>query len=399
VEVTVPAPAPVVAPVRVVRRLDGRVVAGVASGLADHLNLPVLVVRIAFAVLATAHGVGVLAYAALWFLAPLDPGGGESTTRRSKEGWVQLVCLGALTLGGLLLLSSVRGGAASVLPLVLATAGVAVVWRQADEAQRRRWLNLGTRGALLRAVLGAGLLLAGMAGFLAARGELGAARDGLVSTGVVVAGLVLLAGPWVSSTLAELGQERRARIRSQERAEVAAHVHDSVLQTLALIRKAADDPREVSRLARTQERELRGWLYGPAVPATGASAGTFAVAVEQAVAAVEEATGLAVESVVVGDLPLDEPVTAVVAATREALLNAAKHAGVPTVSLYAEVGPDRVEVFVRDRGRGFAADEVPQDRFGLAESVVGRMARHGGNAVVVSAPGEGTEVRLELPRD
>ncbi|MCW2666602.1 MAG: putative signal transduction histidine kinase, partial [Frankiales bacterium] len=372
-----------------------RVVAGVAAGVADQLHLPVLVVRIAFAVLATAQGVGVVAYAALWFLVPLDPQGAQPAARRSQHAWVQLVSLGALTLGGMLLLSSARAGIASVLPLLLAAAGVAVVWRQADEAQRRRWLNLGTRGALLRAVLGVALLLAGLAGFLAARGELGAARDGLVSTGVVVAGLALLAGPWVTGTLAELGQERRARIRSQERAEVAAHVHDSVLQTLALIRKAADDPREVSRLARSQERELRSWLYGPVQPA----AGTLAGALEQAVAAVEEATGMAVESVVVGDLPLDEPVTALVAGTREALLNAAKHAGVPTVSLYAEVGPDRVEVFVRDRGRGFVPELVPQDRMGLAESVVGRMARHGGKAVVVSGPGEGTEVRLELPRD
>ena len=241
---------------------------------------------------------------------------------------------------------------------------------------------------------GASLVAAGVIGFLASRGELQQAREGLLSTIVVVLGLALLTGPWWIRMAAELRDERRERIRSQERAEVAAHVHDSVLQTLALIRKAADDPREVSRLARTQERELRGWLYAP----KPVHASTVAGGLEAAAAEVEETHGVAVEVVVVGDCPATPPLQALVAAAREALVNAVKHAGVDTVSLYAEVTPGCVEVFVRDRGCGFDPESVPSDRFGLAQSVVGRMERHGGKAVVRSTPGSGTEVRLEVSR-
>jgi signal transduction histidine kinase len=194
---------------------------------------------------------------------------------------------------------------------------------------------------------------------------------------------------------ADLRDERRERIRSQERAEVAAHVHDSVLQTLALIQKAADDPREVSRLARSQERELRGWLYRPATH----SGGQFAAALESAAAEVEEAHRVAVEVVVVGDCPVDARAGALVAAAREAMVNAAKHAGVAQVQVYAEVEADRLAVFVRDRGAGFDPTQVPADRLGLAQSVVGRMERNGGTAQVRSEPGSGTEVRLEMPRD
>jgi signal transduction histidine kinase len=237
--------------------------------------------------------------------------------------------------------------------------------------------------------------VAGLIGFLATRGELQQAREGLLSTVVVVVGLVVLSGPWWLRMAADLQEERRERIRVEERAEVAAHVHDSVLQTLALIRKAADDPREVNRLARTQERELRGWLYARVPDATPDL--TFRSALEQAAGEVEEAHGIAVEVVTVGDCSSSPPLAALVAATREALVNAAKHAQVEDVQVYAEVGSERVEVFVRDRGVGFDAAAVPDDRYGLAQSVVGRMERHGGRAVVRSTPGAGTEVRLEVP--
>ncbi|MCW2608584.1 MAG: putative two-component system sensor kinase, partial [Frankiales bacterium] len=264
---------------------------------------------------------------------------------------------------------------------------------QADAAQRTRFLGAARGRSLLAVVAGAGLLVAGLAGFLASRGELGAAREGLLSTVLAVVGLVVLSGPWWLRLTTDLRSERRERIRSQERAEVAAHVHDSVLQTLALIRKAADDPREVARLARTQERELRSWLYAPA-----STSMDFAAALEAAASEVEEQHGIAVEVVVVGDAPPDDALRALVAAAREALVNAALHAGVGSVSLYAEVGPERVEVFVRDRGAGFDLAAVPPDRHGVRGSIVERMARHGGHAVVRSAPGEGTEVRLSLSR-
>jgi signal transduction histidine kinase len=372
----------------VVRATSGRALGGVAAGVADHLGLSPLVVRVAFLLLTAAGGAGIAMYAALWVLLPQ----GEIRPHAGDDSRVQLLSLAALGAGGLLLLQTLGASSPGLLPLGVVGGGVALVWRQADAAQRERWRAKRLRRPLL-VLLGASLVVAGLVGFLATRGELQQAREGLLSTVVVVVGLVVLAGPFVLRLTADLREERRARIRSQERAEVAAHVHDSVLQTLALIRKAADDPREVQRLARTQERELRGWLYAPAPAAEVA----FAGALEQAAAEVEEAHGVAVELVVVGDAPSSAPLLALVAAAREALVNAARHAGVETVQVYAEVLPDRVEVFVRDRGRGFDPEQVPTDRYGIAQSVVGRMARHGGRAQVRSRPGEGTEVRLELP--
>lgn len=375
---------------RLVRAADGRALGGVAAGVAEHLGLSPVVVRAAFVLLALTGGAGVAMYAALWVLVPQAEGAGR------EDGRPQLVALGAFGLGSLLLLATTGLVSPRVLPLLAAGAGVALLWRQADQAQRTRWRASasGRRGGLLALALGAGLLVLGLTGFLASIGELGRAREGLLSTVVVVAGLAVLTGPWWLQVSNDLRAERRERIRSQERAEVAAHVHDSVLQTLALIRKAADDPREVVRLARTQERELRGWLYTPTAPEQVA----FAGALEQAAAEVEETHGTTVEVVVVGDCPTTPTLLALVAAAREAMVNAARHSGAPTVSLYAEVGDDRVEVFVRDRGCGFDPDGVPADRFGLSQSVVGRMERHGGHAVLRSAVGEGTEVRLEVSR-
>ena len=383
---TVPALPP---PRRMARAGSGRALGGVAAGLAEHLGVRPLPVRAAFVVLALFGGMGVALYAALWLLVPMS----EASGPRRTDDRVQLLALSALALGGLLLLQGVGIASPALFPLLFVGGGVALVWRQVDEAQRQRWRSARGRGPLV-VLTGAALVAAGVVGFLASRGELQQAREGLVSTIVVVLGVVLLTGPWWLRMASDLRDERRERIRSQERAEVAAHVHDSVLQTLALIRKAADDPREVSRLARTQERELRGWLYAPE-PVT---ASTVAGGLEAAAAEVEEAHGVAVEVVVVGDCPSTPPLQALVAATREALVNAAKHAGVDTLSLYAEVTPGCVEVFVRDRGCGFDPDTVPSDRYGLSQSVVGRMERHGGKAVVRSTPGSGTEVRLEVSR-
>ncbi len=377
-----------------------RALGGVASGIAAHLGLSPLVVRLAFVLLALSAGAGVAMYAALWVLVPQEtPGPDDAPPRRTGDRTAdraQLVALGALGAGGLLLLQVTGLSPPALLPLVLVGGGVGLVWRQADDVQRARWRTAGGRGPLV-VLSGAALVAVGLLGFLATRGELQQAREGLLSTVAVVVGLVLLSGPWWFRMAADLREERRERIRVQERAEVAAHVHDSVLQTLALIRKAADDPREVGRLARTQERELRSWLYAPRQD-EGAAALALAGALEQTAAEVEEAHGVAVEVVVVGDCPVTPALAALVAATREALVNAARHAQVDAVSLYGEVAQDRVEVFVRDRGRGFDTASVPDDRYGVAQSIVGRMERHGGRAVVRSRPGQGTEVRLEVPR-
>jgi signal transduction histidine kinase len=210
----------------------------------------------------------------------------------------------------------------------------------------------------------------------------------------VLAGIALIAGPWFYALLTDLTAERRERIRSQERADLAAHLHDSVLQTLALIQRHADSPREVARLARGQERELRTWLYRPETTAES----RLTAALDRVSADVEDAYAVTVETVVVGDADLDEQLAALVQATREALVNAAKHAEVTEVSLYAEIEPDQVSVFVRDRGVGFDPDRVAADRHGVAGSIVGRMERHGGRATIRSTPGRGTEVELTMQR-
>jgi len=384
---------------KVVRSGSARLVGGVASGIAEHLGLSPFVVRLAFVALSIAGGVGVAMYAAFWLLLPQSSA--PTAVRDDVDPHrVQLLALAAVGVGGLLLVQAAGLFSPVLLPLVFAAAGVALVWQQADEAQRARWRSAGNRRTRLLAVgAGAILLVVGLTGFLATIGQLGQARDGLLSTGVVVLGLAVLTGPWWVRMAADLRAERRERIRSQERAEVAAHVHDSVLQTLALIRKAADDPREVTRLARTQERELRGWLYTPAEErAAGSSQPALAGALELLTGEVEEAHGVTVEAVVVGDCPMSPHLLAVVAATREALVNAARHSGVATVSVYAEITDDRVEVFVRDRGKGFDLAVVPDDRFGVTQSIVGRMERHGGKAFVRSSPGGGTEVHVELRR-
>jgi signal transduction histidine kinase/phage shock protein PspC (stress-responsive transcriptional regulator) len=383
---------------RLVRETDGRLLGGVAGGFAAHLGLPVVAVRAAFVVLSGFGGAGVLAYALLWALTPDADDG--AVGRRARADPAQIVGFAALGLAVLLLDDQFGLGARGVVwPLVIGGLGVALVWQQADAWRVGRGapfqLLRGARGALLaRLLAGALLLAAGLAGFLATQGQLRNARNGLLSTVVVVAGVALLSGPWWLRIWRELTAERRERIRVQEHAEIAAHVHDSVLHTLALIQRNADDPRAVARLARGQERELRTWLYRP--DGRQPDADTLSSALEAVIAEVEENHGVVIETVVVGDAPLDERCRAVVLAAREALVNAAKSSGVQSVSVYAEAEPGSVTVFVRDRGRGFDPAAIPADRHGISGSILGRMERSGGTASVRSAPGEGTEIELSM---
>ena len=258
--------------------------------------------------------------------------------------------------------------------------------------------NTDRRAYLLRLIGGGTCVMVGVVGLVVVvspelRVGVTASVEGLLFALLGLAGVALVTAPLLWRTFGQLRAEREARIREQERAEVAAIVHDQVLHTLALIQRNAGDARTVQRLARVQERSLRGWLYQP-----GTGAGDMlAAAVEQACAEVEQAYAIVVESVVVGDRAVDENVAALVLAAREAMVNAARHAKVETVSLYAEVESDAVSVFVRDRGVGFDPDQVDRDRQGVRGSIIGRMARHGGTAEIRSEPGEGTEVRLRLP--
>ena len=242
-------------------------------------------------------------------------------------------------------------------------------------------------------LLGAMLIVGAAVVFLQATGTLAALREALVGIVVVVIVLGLVFGPWMARQARSLAAERAERIRSQERAELAAHLHDSVLQTLALIQRRSGDARTVGTLARRQERELRQWLGGVAPTAAETS---LAAALSAAAQEIEELHGVEVEVVTVGDRPLDDRLRALVGAAREAMANAARFSGADKVDLYAEVTEASVQAFVRDRGAGFDPAGVPADRRGLRESIIGRMERHDGRARVESAPGEGTEVELTM---
>ena len=370
--------------------------AGVAAGTAAHLRQDPLVVRVAFVVLGTAV-IGIVAYMLLWLTMPVAAADAEQQGAVDRplpepRGLRQWIGIGVLGIAAAVFLGQLSQWFSSdvVLPLALVAGGLVVIWRQLDTD---RTLSVpGVRWALAG---GAALAAGGVVLLLATTGQLAAARNGFVATLVILIGVVLATAPVWRRLLDSRAEERTARIRSEERAAVAAHLHDSVLQTLALIQRHADEPQSVGRLARSQERELRAWLYDPAVVREG---GTWAGLVAGMVADVENDHELLVDPVVVGDAPVDEALAALGAATREALVNAAKHSGTTAADLYTEVTAERVSVFVRDRGAGFDPAAVPPDRRGLRDSVTGRLTRLGGTAEVRTAPGEGTEVELSLPR-
>jgi len=397
---------------------------GVCAGFARRYGVDPALVRVTFVVAAAAAGFGVALYLLAWLVIPA----GEAPRRRrlpTGRGAVE-VSLGT----GLLLLSVLLAfralgiwfSDAIVWPLVLIASGAALIWRgSVGPRSRPDPAPLGVPGAsanrpvaaepaapaaagppasepattaasLSRNGIGIALVIAAGFAFLQATGALNAARDVVLAliASIVVLGVIF--APWVLRLVRSLTAERSERIRSQERAEVAAHLHDSVLQTLALVQRS-DDPQQVAALARRQERELRAWLAGRPAPGQAAR---LAPALEAAAADVEDNHGVPVEVVVVGDRDLDPAVEAVVAAAREAMTNAAKFGGGSPVDVYAESSDSRTQVFVRDRGPGFDAAAVPPDRRGVRESILGRMERHGGRGRITSSPGAGTEVELML---
>jgi signal transduction histidine kinase len=388
------------------RHRTGRVIGGVSGGVAEHLGVRVLWVRATFALLAALGGAGVAAYALLWLLVPQEPAETQEHTQsgRQRQQAVALIVLGAAVALGL---SALAGSITSsfALPVIIVIVGAAVVWREADAAQRKRWATgvVGRGGfrGFARVVAGAALVVAGLVWALATSGNLNQTQFVLLAVVAAVIGVVVLTLPWWLRLVRDLGEERRARIRTEERAEIAAHLHDSVLQTLALIQMQSESPREVARLARSQERQLRTWLYGAAGKESGAAEvtqyGSLSQAVNAAAGEVEDTFAIEVEQVVVGDREMDDKLRSMVKAAREAMVNAAKHSGVRQISVYAEVEPEQVAIFVRDRGAGFDPDAVGSDRHGLADSIKGRMARNGGEVKVRTAPGDGTEVQLRLP--
>ncbi|MFF7846783.1 PspC domain-containing protein [Streptomyces sp. NPDC007910] len=401
---------------RLYRSADGRWLGGVARGLAGHLGLPVVWVRTAFAVIAMADGLGAVLYAVFWIVVPLGVGGrtaprpvfettpdGRRRLRKPDRG--QVFALAALAVG----LAVVAGNASFdgemgryVWPIILTGIGLAVFWRQSDNARRASWTDPGRHRRafqLARGLVGVALVGTGLAVFVVVRGSVAQLGTALTAAVAVLTGIALLAGPWLVRMSQDLTEERTMRIRAQERAEVAAHVHDSVLHTLTLIQRNADDPGEVRRLARAQERELRNWLYKPEGTGRDEEPETLAEAVKRAAAEVEDKHGVPLEVVVVGDCPLDEGLVAQIQAAREAMVNAAKYGGEGgAVQVFAEVDGRTVFVSVRDRGPGFDLDDVPEDRMGVRESIIGRMQRNGGTARLRSPQGGGTEVELEMER-
>jgi signal transduction histidine kinase len=397
-------------PRRLYRARDGRLLAGVAAGIATHLGVSVIAVRVAFVLLLAVNGLGALLYAAFWAVLPREQVTAGATPRRDWPQLLPFLAIGA----GVVLVQALAGfggvtGTVGWLIAVIAV-GAGVIWHQADPARRRRWseavpgapwlgvlLEETDRRAFLLRFVGGGLLVSvGIIGVIVVYApvrDFSSIVNGIIFALVALAGVAMIAAPVMWRVFGQLRAEREARIRERERAELAAMVHDQVLHTLALIQRSAGDAKSVQRLARGQERTLRNWLYKP----TGSPNERFAAALEEVAAEVEDTYAMAVETVVVGDREVDERLRALVAASREALVNAGRHAKVQSVSLYAEVEAEQVSVFVRDRGAGFDPEAISDHRHGVRGSIVGRMRRHGGRAEILSAPGEGTEVRLFLP--
>ena len=415
-EPLLPAKLPLLRPKR------GRWLTGVCRGLSLHLGVKVGWVRLAFLGTAFLWGTGVVAYLFLWLFVPAgDPlaaaaaqgrlagadeaplsrgntpdaadrdaddaaGTGETLLdalkRAPKPAIVALIGCVCLAVG---LLLGVMNHEELILPIVLAVAGLVVAWSRFDARE----------GQLPTMVGGITLLFLAYAAYVTVALDRGLYPHGFR---IILAGLLLLAGtglaivPWVNATMRSLSRERAMKEREEERADMTAHLHDGVLQTLALIQLHAGEPDTVFSLARSQERELRSWLYQTRVASDrSVSAGLTAIAGE-----VEDAHGKPIEVVTVGDAQPSAATDALLDATRQALVNAVTHGGEP-VSVYCEAGETMVEVFVRDHGAGFDVNAVPPDRLGIRESIIGRMQRRGGTVEIVSRPGWGTEVRMHMP--
>jgi len=398
------------------RRRDGRWIAGVCNGLAAALGVQVGALRAVVVLLAAGGGLpGVaLLYALAWAFVPpesdADAAGRPAGTAAQGAPSAGLTIGGrpadlvdaagvlAIVAGAVLLLGQFTAWLPGQIvgPAVLATVGAGVAWgwggRSGGLAGTGRWERLRP----LFVAVGISLVLLGGIATLAALGDLRSIGRSAAGAAVLIAGAVLLFGPWMARLARNVTDERRQRIRSEERAEVAAHLHDGVLQTLALIQKRAGDDRAVRSLARRQERELRSWLYSGTNGQSDVA--TVATLLRRELDDLEDHYAVRFDAVLVGDAPLDDSGRALVAAGREAALNAARHAGVDTVDVYLEVEPESVSLFVRDRGHGFDPAAVPPDRRGLADSISARVKRHGGTVEVRSAPGEGAEIELSVPR-
>ena len=395
------------------RSRDDRLLGGVAAGLARRTGFSVGVWRVLF-VTATIVTTGYLAiaYVLAWLFIPAE---GSSRNIASKavtdrRGIGLALALTSVLAVALIIVSALHAPwvTSLAIPLLLCAAGVLLIARNATDEEQDYLRGLAEPAGLtptsrrsrrlLRVAVACALGIAGLAVLLRGQDRLEALKS-LAGIMFLVGGIALAFGPWWLRLARDAIEERQARVRAEERAEMASRVHDSVLQTLALIQRRAGDQQQVIQLARAQERELRAWLFDGREPGSlDGQAETVADGIRLIQKEVESQHGMSVEAVTVGDCPLDDDMNAVLAAAREATVNAAKWSRADVVSLFAEVEPESVSVFVRDRGKGFDPESVPEDRKGVAESIKARLARRGGSATVRSAPGQGTEVSLVMPR-
>ncbi|MFJ6025872.1 PspC domain-containing protein [Pseudarthrobacter sp. NPDC092424] len=409
-------------------RSSDRVIAGVCSGLAAHLGWPVRNVRVGMAIAVLAGGAGILFYAWLWIMVPTAdeaarrearrpsspvapaaaaPAGAPAAAGAPHAPWFRpggmrygkeiLLGAGLLLVAGIMIAQvlGVDVPLGTLIPAAAVLGGASIAWMQLDETRRAGLVDktkADQAGGWARLAAGMALVVAGVLVMVSGSGSWEQTWLALLASVAVLGGVVLVLLPWALKFWRELESERAGRVREMERAELAAHLHDSVLQTLALIQRRAGNEHDVVRLARAQERELRGWLFQD----PGREAGQLSDRIKAVAGEVEDLLANPVEVVAVGDAAMTEAHEALVQAAREAMVNASRHGGGP-VSVYVEATASQVDVFVKDRGPGFDLQEVPADRLGVRESIIGRMQRHGGSATILSSA-DGTEVRLRLPQ-
>ncbi len=380
------------------RSSSDRWLAGVAGGLADRVGVEAIYVRAAFVAFAL---VGFVAYVVLLLVtidSSVDTSDSRSGPRYEASGQHKLALL-MLALGSLLLVREFDLIPRLMMPAAFVLFGAAALWDRSTPARRSKLTELvvpsvGGAPTVGRAIGGGLLLIVGLG--LLFSGTTVVQEGGKLITGILIAaiGATVVFGPWLYRLGKELSAERSERIRSDTRAEVAAHLHDSVLQTLALIQRSPDDPRRMVTLARSQERELRNWLYR-----NGSSEHSeLEAAVQEAANRVERDHDIPVEVIVVGNVAVDADVEALIGASREAMVNAAKHSGADIVSVYVEVDANSIEAWIADQGSGFDPAGNAGFGVGISGSIVGRMERHGGKATIESSSEDGTEVHLSLPR-
>ena len=413
-------PPPVRLPLR--RPVKDRAVAGVCQGLSAHLGIPVQWLRLGFIAASLLAGLGLAVYGFLWLTVPpgdpaiaarqlADPTLARAAeapvdTEPSRTPWWQRVAISNLVVGAILIvvalaivvrpLPEVIGQ--WLIPVFVIVAGALLTWSQLDARQRHRILgaegNEKARGwGRVRFVGGLAFVVIGVLAFVGRGTDPVTAASAAVAALAVLSGVALVLAPWWLRMIRDLAEDRALRERADERADIAAHLHDSVLQTLAMLQRNASDPTMVARLARTQERELRQWLYEDSAP-VGTS---FAAEVREMAGEIEDEFSVPVDVVVVGDAQPDEGTSALLHASREALKNAVRH-GRPPVSVYCEASATMVEVSVQDRGDGFDLENVPDDRLGVRESIMGRVRRRGGTVDIRQRGDGGTEIRMRLPR-